>query len=165
TPSCPGACPPGSLRLVLRLTAPGGAPTRPRSCRLVGATALGSGHAPVAPTLPVGEEADYLRSAYPHRALLLPVPPPLPGQRPARPHACAPVSRSCSLSHSVHQSHLTLTPARYMQELTLDMMPILPVTAHTKSHTPGARLEHPGRRGENQSHHLRSDTRTPRDVS
>ena len=49
TPSCSGACPPGSLRLVLRLTAPGGSPTRPQSCGLVGATALGSGHAPVAP--------------------------------------------------------------------------------------------------------------------
>jgi hypothetical protein len=34
---CASACPPGSLRLVLRLTAPGGSPTRPRSCRLVGA--------------------------------------------------------------------------------------------------------------------------------
>jgi hypothetical protein len=56
TPSCPGACPPGSLRLVLRLTAPGGSPTRPRACGLVGATALGSGHAPAAPPP--------LRSAY-----------------------------------------------------------------------------------------------------
>ena len=44
--------------LVLRLTTPGGSPTRPRSCGLMGVTALGSGHAPaVPPTRPVGEEA------------------------------------------------------------------------------------------------------------
>ena len=40
TPHCSGACPPGSLCLVLRLTAPGGSPTRPRSRRLVGASSL-----------------------------------------------------------------------------------------------------------------------------
>jgi hypothetical protein len=32
------------------------------------------------------------------------VPHPLPWQRLARPHACAPVSRSCALSHRVHPS-------------------------------------------------------------
>src|SRR5207247_4827034 len=33
---CPSACPPGSLRLVLRLTAPGRERPRPRALRLVG---------------------------------------------------------------------------------------------------------------------------------
>ena len=37
-PHCSGACPPGSLLLVLCLTVSGGSPTRPRSRRLVDAS-------------------------------------------------------------------------------------------------------------------------------
>src|SRR5262249_5136192 len=73
SPSCPGACPPGSLRLVLHLTAPCGSPTRPRSCGLVGATALGSGHAPAPPYAAGGRGARRPALTSPHRALLLPV--------------------------------------------------------------------------------------------
>ena len=115
TPSCPGACPPGSLRLVLRLTAPGGSPTRPRSCGLVGATALGSGHAPAAPpTRPVGEEAYHLRQR-------IPVAP-----------CCCPCAASLALAASC-------TPARVCTSLSL--MLAVPSCASVSAAAPPQRLQ------------------------
>ena len=97
-PDRSGACLPGRLCLVLRLTAPGGSLNRPRQ--------PSSGPEPeVAPRAARewGRKAVLLRAPPAHPAV--PVVESLsPSRRAPRPHACAPVSRSCSLPHRVHQS-------------------------------------------------------------
>src|SRR5262245_4657796 len=73
TPSCPGACPPGSLRLILRLTAPGGHRLVPDHAGSWVPQRSGLAIRLRPSMRPVGKEACPPASAYPHRALLLPV--------------------------------------------------------------------------------------------
>src|SRR4029450_810045 len=89
TSHCSSPCPLGSFRLVLRLTAPRTSPTRLRPLPWGG---------PPPPPSPAPSAAPPARPAGAR------VPYPFPWQRLARPHACAPVSRSCALSHRVHPS-------------------------------------------------------------
>jgi hypothetical protein len=100
TSHCTGPCLPGSLCLVLCLTALRASQTRLRLLPWRGTTPL-----PSPRTRRVGGEAwPSCVSVSPTRPAVARVPHPLPWQRPARPHACASVSRSCALSHRVLQS-------------------------------------------------------------
>jgi hypothetical protein len=106
TPHRAGVYPPGSLRLVLRLTSPGVSRLRPRPLRGVGTTQPSSGPPPEVPPCTAGGWGGMavLRHGTPARPAAAPVSHPAPCKRPARPHALTTYPQRSRVPERMHQS-------------------------------------------------------------